>query len=796
MNQKKIDILNFENELMNTRRRLNDLIYAYSQDNQVSGNLSWGNQTPANQSLGNQPWGSQSLYKEKINHLEAELKYMEDQLRLMKQDYFESDTVKSPVYVHSGIVQPRPVQPEPIQSGVVQPEPVQSNEMQHNSLQSETLHNAHPETNKTVSGINIHTEVNRKTPDYEKLFGKNFMGIFASVLIFISLIIFATLVLPYLSNTIKMIGLYIVSFAILCTGLILYKKKPENKFYIALIGCGAGALYITLLLSDLYFKIIGDIALYIFILAWAVFVKYLTRYKNLVFTIIGQAGIFISTVLGTALCVHEQDIAKFFVLVVFYIISSCVYSNFSSAYLRFMLPYKATVSLDNTQDGSVNNTAIQEQFFYEDNLCSHICKPLNITVFMLGFTAFIKPGGFELTSIFLLMFYLLLEYYFAYKETCRNGIAFEILTIVNSFLLVCLFNVTQVLDEDFSYILMYIISIAVLFYVNHKKTKYTIISEICCFIMIYLGSYCNPFTRNHLYAYITVIPFMIYGKLKNKKHYLYTGIIYTAGFLFIIMSLSTNYFLKIESLVMIFVVYAVFLYVCRNLELPGFKIAGYLVLCMITMFGINDAAHYFMSNYNQVHRIDIEYIGIKASLITFFITALIHLILNKLEYFGKEAPVERMMYAVTALLMTVGCNEMYNDVWKLPVILVTILLFISNSKRLLAKNEYVGYYITSKYTALMVCILTSYNVVDYVISICLLLFAIASIIAGFYKNTKSFRLYGLVLSMISIIKLIVIDIHYDSTIENAISFFVSGVLCFIISFIYHKIDISFSKKEE
>lgn len=53
----------------------------------------------------------------------------------------------------------------------------------------------------------VYTDIPHK--DYEKLFGKSFMGIFASVLIFISLIIFATLMLPYLTDIMKLAGLYI-----------------------------------------------------------------------------------------------------------------------------------------------------------------------------------------------------------------------------------------------------------------------------------------------------------------------------------------------------------------------------------------------------------------------------------------------------------------------------------------------------------------------------------------------------------------------------------------------------------
>ena len=136
---------------------------------------------------------------------------------------------------------------------------------------------------------------------------------------------------------------------------------------------------------------------------------------------------------------------------------------------------------------------------------------------------------------------------------------------------------------------------------------------------------------------------------------------------------------------------------------------------------------------------------------------------------------------------------MHHDLGKLPAILITVLLFCANSKKLLAKHKYMGYYIAFKYSVLLVCILHSFEAANYAISISLLLFAIASIVVGFRRDTSTFRLYGLVLSMISIFKLIMIDIKYDSTIENAVSFFVSGVLCFIISFIYHRIDTSFKK---
>lgn len=743
MDQNEIKFLNLENELLSTRKKLNDLIYEYSQADRTSPEAV-----------------NTALYQDKINYLETELKYLGNQLQILKnmQNVQSSQPVQNVQSVQIS-------QPAQNAQSIQSPQPVK---------------NAQP---KYAAGINTV----RKPQDYEKLFGKNFMGIFASVLIFISLIIFATLIIPHLTDTMKMIGMYLVSFGIFGGGYALYKKNNQNNFYIALIGCGAGSLYLSLLLSNLYFKRIDDIALYLLILVWTVFVKYLTRIKNFVFMIIGQCGIFIAMVLGTLLCVSEKDSGKFLVLIIFYMISSFVFSNLGKAYLRFLVNFRRN-------DTSEEIDA--ETFYYEDNLFSHICKFLNLTVITLGLSMMpVKWDSLKITCVIFMMLYLLLEFYIAYKEECRHGLVFQILTIADSFLFICLFEAVNFYAMDATYLLMYLVSLALLFYVNKKgeRAGFKVVSEIYCFFMLYLGCSLNPFIREHLYAYLTVIPFMLYGVLKKKRLYLYTSILYIAQFLFLIMSLSSTYFLKTELLIMIVICYSVFLYSCKKTEETWFKIAGYLVLCFITFLSVNDFAHATMLQYmiqqNGIHSELME----KAYLISFITVAVIHLILCKLDYFGKEKPVENMMYGITALWMVLGCHAIYYENWKLLIILITILLFIINSKKLLSKHKYAGYYVAFKYTALMICILNSFEVVNYIISISLLLFAIVSIIAGFYINNTSFRLYGLVLSMISIFKLIMIDIQYDSTIENAVSFFVSGVLCFIISFIYNKIDTNFKK---
>ena len=710
MNQTEINLLNFENDLLQTRKKLNDLIYQFSH----------GPQTPENR----------AIYQKKIFYLETELKYMNEQFQMLKGRQLQAQNAAQPM--------PAEMRPQPQIRIPQQP----------------------------VGQYPPPPAVSRPEPphkDYEKLLGKSFMGIFASVLIFISLIIFATLIMPYLTDTMKLFGLYVLSFGLLSAGFLLSQKNPANKFYLAVIGCGIGSLYISLLLSDLYFKVMGDFLLYASILIWAVFVRYMSRLKSLVFHVIGQLGIFIATILGTVLCVHDGDITKFLVLTVFYFISAVVFSNaFFSVKEKKFLSHKA----------------------YEDNFCNHLFKTLNLSMLTIGIFC-LDITDTRTIAILLILLFMLSEYYFSYREECRHGVAFQLLTIVNSCLFLCLFPQLKLWPEDFSPILTYLLSIALLFYITKKDAGYRIISEICFFFIIFLNCYNSSVISSHLFAYLTAIPFMLYGGLKQKKPYLYAGIVFLGAF----FTLDTDP----EHLIMAILVYAVFLYLCPKLDDLYFKLFGYLMLTLIMMPLVHDCTYTFFKQLDFEKQLAIEFMGVKTNLITFFVIAVLHLILSKLEYLGTQRPIKIMMYFINGVLMFLGCLYLYDSVWQIPLILVTILLFTINSGRLLRKDARTGYYVAFKYTVLMVCILGSYDAANYFISICLLLFAILSIIIGFYKNTSAFRLYGLILSMVSVFKLIMIDIKYDSTLENAVSFFVSGILCFIISFLYNKIDHSLKK---
>ena len=133
------------------------------------------------------------------------------------------------------------------------------------------------------------------------------------------------------------------------------------------------------------------------------------------------------------------------------------------------------------------------------------------------------------------------------------------------------------------------------------------------------------------------------------------------------------------------------------------------------------------------------------------------------------------------------------------LMLVTIALYTINTKDLYenAQNSdkerkgngtglYV--YICAKFTILILTILHCFSASSYIISICGILFAIACIVAGFKFKTKPFRIYGLVLSLVSVIKIVLFDVKYTSSIMLPLGLFVAGILCFGISWGYTKLE--------
>lgn len=125
------------------------------------------------------------------------------------------------------------------------------------------------------------------------------------------------------------------------------------------------------------------------------------------------------------------------------------------------------------------------------------------------------------------------------------------------------------------------------------------------------------------------------------------------------------------------------------------------------------------------------------------------------------------------------------------IIMLSSLLCFIGSRELLSRNKRIlEYYVGIKATLFINIVMAAFidSELGYIYSIVCLLIAVASIIWGFREELKSFRLYGLILSLCSVLKLVMIDISYDNSLGRIFSFIASGLLCFLIVWIYNKMS--------
>lgn len=584
----------------------------------------------------------------------------------------------------------------------------------------------------------------------EKAVGSSLMGILASGLIFISMILFATVFLPYMTDAVKMAGCYLLSFGIIGFSLYKLQKKQENKFFLILSGCGVGALYITLLLTNLYFKYISDTVLFVLIAVWVGFVCYLSKKKSKVFHIIGQLGVTISVVFGCSLCSNTDNFAKFVTLTLFYAVTFGVL--YATRWEKELVANKTT----------------------------NIFGIINLSMFYFAALSIIDEGNGFYYIILIVMALVHLGLLFVAKWE-RAWMSYGV--FVSAYGYLAAFLTAAFLESDNVQGVVIYLTAAVLILLLEWKEKNSkcgkIYGQICLLFPAWIGLAMNDALHEHGLVWLMVMPLLVLGFFCKNVVGKYSGLV----FLWIYFLCSINWVEHfVVGLVAMVLVYGL-LWKKKECYSLGFKV----ILHLLGIMFIEVVVDRFLRGAGME-------IGTRGALI-FILEAIYNMGMAKscfaknLRTGNAENPV---LYNVLNLfLMAGGIMEIgENTVLHIPVILVTLVIFLFNSKNLLDKyqNVFVGIYVGLKFTVLLVAILNSFNTINYVVSSACILFAVMCIVLGFVKQYKSLRIYGLLLSMLSVFKLVMVDIRYENTLGNAISFFVSGILCFAISMIYSYID--------
>lgn len=694
-----------------------------------------------------------------LSSASIELSNLKEDIRVMKTNEMEHsmndyDETLSTILAEDGAVIQAPYI-EPVVN--VQPQVVES-DLAHEVSFPEPI----PQGEEVVQPVEV--EKKQQTGKWERFIGKNTMAVGASILIFIALAMFATVIVPVLTDEIKMVAMFLFSFGLIGVG---EKFTNKNKGFIALTACGVGSLLISAIISYSYFGFYNFIVLYILLLLWDIFVSYLGIKRSLIFSAIGQIGVLVSMFLTIDFLGFGFNLTFMMILFVLaelpFVISSFVKKQYYGHFIIWC--------------GSIIITSIITLYGLI------IYKLANIQYYPMG----IDWIGFTL-AIALVIYTGLIGGRFIKTNTEKT------------------FAIVQLLITTF------VVNHVLLAQINCNESGFNLMKEAWIISVVF--------------DLIAIALFEKYLKDYDDK---------TMGILFqtfcVVSILGTIiYKSSIEGFVLIPIIAAGLLYFGRKLQHIHFRIfAGILalypvvnfyrdswlrIICELACYGLlladtvlenkkNKAVKYNTVVYAVGYLVLVDFIYVIDSnlfldidlrnLIILGISLVIQLVgLNK-KWTTIEEEDNVVFFVINALLMIGAIAALCvadGAIYTTLLSLVLLGLFGVNTANLVRINSGFGVYIVIKYTVAAMIILGVCSAPGFVFSITYLLIAIASIIIGFKKENKPIRIYGLLLSMFSIVKLILWDISYNSLPIRALGFLVCGMLCFAISFIYHKLDVS------
>lgn len=773
MTQQEINILNFEYELGLTRQRLNNLIYELSLPNDEN---------------------MKKMMQSKIDLMTNELHHMETQLQLLKSG-LEANMTNEHIPLVMPEKQPLPQTEspkQPVSQHIDQPMPQPVNQHTDQPMPQPVLQPAPQPLPQT--GERTFSEQN-ESANLEDIFGRNLMGIFASVLIFIGMILFGMVIIPKLSDETKIFCMYLVSFSVIAVGMACMRKSPANKFFISLTGLGTGGLFISLIMSNVYFHLFGDLMTYILLLFWAAGTILLSKFeKNLsgmepqinVFEIIGQLGVMISVILGCILCAREADLVKFLMLVIYHLIAMTAF-------------HCGNVSLSRKAHGA-------SVFATEYRLQNYIFKIMTILILVFSYiVSMVTPkdsyAAMTIEEFFITLFLVLTiaeNLFAAYKEEKISDLAcmcYHIFMGAYALLGIMLILQFRLLNLP-EVLLSYALCVILILLVELQENKYRLGAQIPLFLIALLSLLSTKAAAGAIYLLLGTVLLLLVGIWRKNSAYLITGIvsIYPWALCYFVL-----YKITLEIVIAVTLCAGTYLYVRNKTEDKTVRLAGYPIILLVvaTVFStfstdMKDllAEHYWLDEWLS----ELKHFK---TIISFSIAGIFHICMARRNSFEDETE-KVIARIINVILMLIGCKAIsYHELYLLPIG-IAIGIFTLNSKEILEAEErrnssnsrkyLVMAYILLKYTILLMVILYSFQTPAFIVSISLLIFAVLSIIAGFLKRKKGYRLYGLTLSMISIFKLTMLDITTKDAVTGSISFITCGLLCFAISFIYNKIQ--------
>jgi len=655
----------------------------------------------------------------------------------------------------------------------------------------------------------------KKSETMESWFGRNVLGIAASILVFVGLVFLGTLVYKQFTETMKILAMYVISAIVTGLGITLMVKK-RNSFTEILVGCGCGCFFISILLTHVYFDRISDVAAFSLLLVWLIAILFLSKIlSSILLSIVAHIGMIVSIcfafglgltdeklallliyqgvsiaviLLGNILCCKKTYNFSVFVSLLLTIVASCfMWHRFTeNVYNAGSFPFSTTLP----------TTAIVIAFAAQFLCASFLSYLLSVSTNRLQdetyrMTVHVVNKALWLAALVMNVYHI----------TYRVALGMEAVSISAS-------TANQQLTAVFVAVLITVLvllahaavtlllSLKLNFNSNLETFSVLFLSVVASVFLIILWGYQFGITTEIpriSYLIILSLLLMLAKRISRNKTY----------------AVGANAILAIDFLFMIFDGY-------RNLSNFGTIALSFGYICFY--IGIIWAQYHLQSEEGKIKNNSLarllSYVLVEVSLVSIILTSHIrysmpillliltalNILLYLVRYDGNDnryCTLKTTMFANELFLLTFDAvfiafsykNETSNILYLILSALALGLAFCRINKVFDGSdNNAAGILTGTKLTVLTLAIVyghTSWFDQAYCFSIACMLIALTCIILGFMGRVKSLRLYGLVLTLVCVLKLVTYDVSNLNTPLRVVALIFGGVICFIISAIYN-----------
>jgi len=665
---------------------------------------------------------------------------------------------------------------------------------------------------------------------FEENLGGKVMGIVAAVLIFIGLFLFGSMLYERLGDTARIALLFLVSFLLLGAGLFLERKR-ENWFTTSLIGCGFGAVYISLFITALYFGRMEQEVLYILLMFWLIAIGlYVFHRQSYTVALLGQIGIAFSVLFGS---LGIESAGQFTFLCIYFVALSLLY--------LWIVLWRFLPETEKKPYSWIQLTAV----------CMNL---LQVWVLAASYgNLFGEWGEFGgknwIAGLLLCLYCLVLPLFFLLRQRSMAGLSllpsvsekhrinektFPVYKagIGSVWLLTAQQIVTWIVFVFVSYILFEADIPQGLFQYGGLLASYliiqlfgptgiegrgvSIVNAAAAFVLLWEFDF-PPLLYVSVFALFCAVT-ALFGMFGSEYPVRSVRNACTNRWEFLCKEEKGRSFDKFMSCAYLLPILSSYYY-----DEPPF------ILFLITVFGIAFFAGSFVFLYQKgrehrfadgwkvvLYLFGMVYIFVDASFLignvidesilhmTLLLTVLV--LCNCAAFytgFRKKLSDAKVMDTTANLFVRIVHNILW--IWGIILLhsgaledypflclwLILLTLYLCGSglyeqyKTYTGKN-WIGIYFGLRITFYMIAVLTAFDGIEgYFISCALLVLAILFVLAGFPLRLAPLRIYGLCLAMFAVVKLLMIDVEHDNSMETVLCFLGAGVLCFAINFIYN-----------